>query len=543
MTIKLVKNKKTLLIRTVRTANTLGGAFDKVGWIRIVGITVPGGSTSNAVFQDPPGNTVLQSIDVSDGTFDVTIESSFPTIDVNGTPATLPLVGTIYRGAVSATLVADGLVIAKAISPEGIDAAEDSVAVVLDLPPALLTFSFSGPYPGSQTELKAGDTYQVSGTTDKLADAIEIQPLGAADAPQILAFAPSTSFSVTMVVGDAGTTTQALPATARARSVTTAALGPARATDELGGSADGVDLVNLNNLFPGVAIGAIVYPATQSALKGAEVATVANVLSDFDSVAYDSPGAELTITNPATSEDPKTVTRLAGSYNVSVDNFRITANRAANDATTIESEVVAIVNVAATITVTEPAARLRSGGNDGTAVQNHTITISADQDLSSAPTLNPDLGGSRGVFAGVFTGGPQVWTSALQVADTDEKGTFNWGTLAATGLSGILAGTITGDAQYTLGGFVARTLTFAPFATQAAMNVEVVTFANLQAGIFTATNQPALKQAIGTPPSVTNGFTIDALGVDPTQVIWLDTPAASSNSGGTAQITNVEETV
>jgi len=40
-----------------------------------------------------------------------------------------------------------------------------------------------------------------------------------------------------------------------------------------------------------------------------------------------------------------------------------------------------------------------------------------------------------------------------------------------------------------------------------------------------------------------NGYTINAAGVKPTQVIWLDTAAAGSNSGGTAQITNVQEAV
>ncbi len=94
-----------------------------------------------------------------------------------------------------------------------------------------------------------------------------------------------------------------------------------------------------------------------------------------------------------------------------------------------------------------------------------------------------------------------------------------------------------------LGGFVQRTLTFPAFSPNTTLNTEVVTFANLQAGIFTATNSAALKQPISTPPSVTNGFTIDATGINPTTVIWLDTPAVGSNSGGTAAITDVEETV
>lgn len=515
------------------------------GWIRITGITVSGGSTANAVYQDPPGNSILQSIDVSSGTFDVIVESPYPLVTVNAVAATLPPVGDndIYRGAVTVTLAADGPVVAQAIDANNNATVIDTVQVVLDVPPELLTLSFTGGYPGAQTELKAGDTFQVTGTTDKLCDAIEIQPTGASDTPQLLTFAANTSFTVTMTIGDQGTILQALPATARARSATTGALGTARDTDELGGTVDGVNLVNLNNLFPSVAIGVITYPATQGALKGAEAATVANVLSDFDTVVYDSPGAELTITSPTVSQDPKTVTRLAGSYNITINNFRITANRAANDADTVDQTVVFIANVAATVTVSEPAVRLRSGGSDGTAPQDHSISVSSDQNLSAAPTLAADGGGARGAFLGAFTGGPTVWTALLRVLDTDEKGTFVWGALTATNLSGILTAVITGDGNYILGGFVARTLTFAAFATTTAMNVEVVDFTKLQAGTFTSTAGVALKQAIGTPPSVTNGYTIDSLGINPTNVIWLDSPAASANSGGTAQITNVEEVV
>lgn len=190
--------------------------------------------------------------------------------------------------------------------------------------------------------------------------------------------------------------------------------------------------------------------------------------------------------------------------------------------------------------MTEPAARLISGGNNGTAPQDHTITITANQNLPAAPTLAPDAG-ARGAFLAAFAGGPLVWTAALRVLDTDDKGVFNWGAIAATNLAGIPTAVITGDGQYTLGGFVARTLTFAAFATQTQLDVEVVTFANVQATIFSSTGQPALRQPIGTLPSVTDGYTIDAVAINPAQVEWLDTPAASANSTGTAQIVNLEE--
>jgi hypothetical protein len=125
----------------------------------------------------------------------------------------------------------------------------------------------------------------------------------------------------------------------------------------------------------------------------------------------------------------------------------------------------------------------------------------------------------------------------------DAKGTFTWEALLATGLAGLTQSTISGNATYVLGGWVPRTITFAPFATTALIGTEVSDFSKISAGIFTATNQQSIKQAIGTPPPVTNGYTVDATDVNPTTLIWLDTAAAASNSGGTATLQNIEEAV
>jgi len=292
-----------------------------------------------------------------------------------------------------------------------------------------------------------------------------------------------------------------------------------------------------------VSIGASTYPGGQQALKNSEVASIVNTVSNATTVIYSDPtGSELSIANPTIFENPKTVTRVGGSYNISNKNFRITANRAANDATTVEEATVNIANVAAIITVSEPTIRLRSGGSDGTAPQDHTITITSDQELLSDPTLSPDTGGSRGAFIGAgFSGGPLVWTRDLRVLDTDEKGVFTWESLVVNNLAGLPTIAISGDSSYILGGFVARTLTFGPLSTTTVMSVEVADFSKLQAGIFTSTNQAAVKESIGTAPPVTNGYTIDALGVNPTTIVWLDTTSAGTNFGGTAQITNVEE--
>jgi len=512
------------------------------GWIRITDIQVQTtGTISDQVYQDPGADTVLQSCTSSTLDITVSVEASFPKVDVEGVAATLPKVGSIYAGDVDITLTGTTTIAAQVFTADDVPGPTDSCTVTVDTPPELLTLTFTGGYPGTQTELKAGDTFQITGTTDKTADAIDILDFGAFSA-SLETFAAGTSFTVTGTVANRGTTLQALAARVRARNPA-GAFGSTRDTNELGGTVDGVNLIKLNNLYPTATIGVITYPVTQGALKGAESATIAMTTANLDTITYDSPNGDLTVTNPTTDEPTKTVTRAAGSYNVTVNNFRATANRAANDATTVSQTVVYIANVAASITVAEPAARLRSGGNNGTAIQNHTITITSDQLLNALPSLSADVGG--GTFTGAWAGAVPgaTFTRTLQVHDNDTKGTYTWQSLNATNLSGLNTTVITGDNQYVLGGFVARDLTYAAFATSTNMAVEVVDFSKLTAGIFTATNQPALKQPIGTSPPVTNGYTIDALSINPTAVIWLDTSAASSNSSGTAQITAVEETV
>ena len=157
-----------------------------------------------------------------------------------------------------------------------------------------------------------------------------------------------------------------------------------------------------------------------------------------------------------------------------------------------------------------------------------------------------DPAASRGTFTGAFSGGPTSWNRTLQVTDNENPGDGSanaWINFSATNRAGRVITTITTGPTYVIGGFVARDLTYAAFATSTNMNVPVTDFAKLTAGIFTASGNAALKQSIGTSPPVVEGYTIDALGINPTAVIWLDTARAATNSTGTAQITDVEETV
>lgn len=404
-----------------------------------------------------------------------------------------------------------------------------------DLPvvpaPTILSLNFVGGYPSGQTELKAGDTFQVRGTLNLPAVGVEIADFGAAQAGTV-SFTSATTFTVPVTIADRGNAPQFL--TAKLRS-----------TDSQGAHGAWVETANvvtLNNLHPSVSFGAKTYPGSQLALKGSETAAVAVTLANADSVVFDSPNGDLSITAPTVIASSKTVTRIAGSYNVATNNLRATATRAANGAVTIGQDVVAIANVAPVVTVTPPASRLRSGGNDGTVAQSHVITLGADQQLLSAPTLNAGVGG--GTFSGSWAGGPSSWTRSLVVNDSDTKGSYAFSGLVATGLSGLVQNSISGSAAYVLGGFVARDLTFAAFEQSVAMGVAVSDYTKLQATEFTATGVTPVRNPVqGNTADLANTFTVLALNANPTTVFWCDVAAASTNSSGTAQILQLEEVV
>jgi hypothetical protein len=214
----------------------------------------------------------------------------------------------------------------------------------------------------------------------------------------------------------------------------------------------------------------------------------------------------------------------------------------ANDKTAIFNKVIEVADTAPTITVGQPAARLRSGGNDGTSAQNHTITATSDQNLASAPDLNLGVSGGGTWQGSGFAGGPKIWTRTLQVHDNDNKGTGAW-TLASpvynnAGLSSGISG------SQTNGGVVARDITFAAFQQQAVVNCEFVTYSKIQAGIFTATNQQSTRHTPqGDTADAVDEYTILVMSVNPSALWWNDVAAAASNSSGTAQLLALEETV
>lgn len=513
----------------------------KYGWIYITDITPQSsGVVTNKIYQDS-GDTVLQSAVASTEDVRVHVLASYPLVNVDGMDGTLTRHGdqSHYSGYVDISVPNSKDISAYVTTADDNQGATDTVYLEIDSPADILTLSFAGSYPGAQTELKAGDTFQIIGTTSAPVDAVEILDYGAC-INEVKVFAANTVFSVHGTIANRGTSPQLLPARVRARSASTGDYGSYRDTNELGGSIEGLDVVKCNNLYPTVIFGTKTYPPSQSALKDSETATVDVTTANFDSIAYSSPNGELAISNPTTNEPTKTVGRIGGTYNDSVTNLRGQATRNANAATTTTDTIIDIAHVAVTLSVVEQATRLRTGAFPGAT---YTITINLDQTVTTAPLLEEDTP-NAGEFQGSWDGSGMTWTRDIKVVDTDVPGSYTWQNPYVVNRAGIVTNTITGDASYIIGGFTKRTITFAAWSQTAELPVVVSNYSKLQAGIFTATNQQSTRNPVqGNQDNLVDTFTVLNIGSSPTTVFWNDLDAANSNSSGTAQLIDIEEVV
>lgn len=469
-----------------------------------------------------------------------------PAVLVNGIPTTWSTTPQKDPTAYEGTVDISGFTLPLTITAVHQDGNSYSVIVTEDAKPVISTLEFTGGYPGSQTELKAGDTFDINIQTDLNFVAVEVENSGACS---VMSFGVGSTTNHTFAanIANRGTSTQALPARVRVQR-STGTWSDWVYTNAGAGTVDGKDLVNLNNLYPSIEVMSqvsITYPtipAPQQAIKDSETVTVHSTCTDFTTISYTSPGAQVSIPSSTVYAENKVgVARVSGGYNITASNYQITANRAANNATTTEAVVVYIAHDFAQVQMTEPASRLRTGGNDGTSAQNHTITLTANQRLISTPTIAaPPAGG--GTWQGVgFTGGPTVWTRDLQCQDNDTVGTYSYGTLLATNLANRLTTTYTGDSNYTIGGFVSRTVTLAAFANQVNFNAAVADYSKCT--LVWAFKSLPNKRAFNTvvTPDPNSWCFAGTIGVSPTTARILDTAATGSSSNTTA--VTVEESV
>ncbi len=520
-----------------------GGGGGGSGTISISDVSVPGGSASDKVWQDGPGNTILQSATVSALSIEVDIRSSYPLVTVAGVDATLsPVVDNgHYEGTVPVTLLGDTDILATAKTGDDVSGATDTCSLVVSAPPNITVLNFTGGYPGSQTEVKEDDNYDIAVTADKLFDRVRVLNYEACKVEEFPVGA-TLSTTVSATIDDEGDSAVLRPARVQVRDSVTAAWSATADTDD-GGSVEGVNLVKCNNLNPSGSISSYAYPGIQEALKAVELGTVNHTAANFDTIAYTDPtGTDITIANDTTFEAAKQVTcRNPGDFNNSSTNFRYTMNRAANDATTVVNGVVVIADTPVVITVSFSGARIRSGVTPGADT---TITISGNQPLLAAPSLDPAA--SRGTFQGSWAGGPTSWTRALRVPDSENpaNGSSNtWLNLVATNLAGTVTNTITTGPTYVIGGFTSRTINFAPFTANSTETFPLTTEGNLSVGVFSNGNTGVI-QPYGTAdttdvgkegwcaPTAASGVAVN--------MRMLHTPTVAANSGGVT-LTLVQE--
>lgn len=379
-----------------------------------------------------------------------------------------------------------------------------------------------GALPGTQTEVKSGDVLPVTGRAPNTATYAEIVSGGASGSLSVLTLGAADSYSPgfktltgTFTVGG-GTGIQSVQARAR------------NALGTFGTNFTSSNNVTLNQTYPVIGSRTITYPATQTGLKGTESATITSTITNVDTILYS--GTNLTVGAPTTYAVSKTVTRTGGTYSYGTSNYTITATKTSNGAVTVASSAVTIADAApsASITISGSPARLFSSA----AGTNYTITVTANQQLQSAPSLTP----SSGTFLGSWTGSGTTWTRVLQILDTDLKGAQTFSALAATGLAGVVGSTITSGAAYNVGGFVTRTITFPAFARYAPIGTSVQIISKTAASY---TGSVSLVRQADTA-DVFQGYTIvNSAGVyDPTgdHLYISDAAFAGSNTSGTLQL-------
>lgn len=417
------------------------------------------------------------------------------------------------------------------------DGASATATGIMDSAPVVTAATFTGTYPGTQTELKANDVMSVAFTSDQPVVGYEISDLGA-----LVAASGSLTSGVehtlnNLKIANRGNTTASHGFNIRVRKASGAWSAWYR-TDSAG-TTELEHVVKLNNLFPKVTVDTVTYPTGRTAIKSGESAVVKHVITNADAYNYTSSNATVTIPNSTVYAPNKTVDYLTGNYNDSIENVTIRATKTSNNAVTTKGVIVNIANVAPVVVITLPAARLRSGGNNGTVVQKHTITMTSNQSLAKVPTLNAPEG-TWDVADWKPNATRKVWTRSLQVHDSAAKGSFTFNTLKIENTAGLSQTDIGSGADYTLGGFVFRTLTIAAYPNRSGVigtevaNTDKLRCSNLSKGSSGSLNFTYQAEEI----DAVNKYTIKS------DNLWYncDAPNSTSNTSGLMTV-ELEEVV
>ena len=379
-----------------------------------------------------------------------------------------------------------------------------------------------GAYPGSQTELKQNDLIPVTITTEPEAVSVTIEAFGASKIEQTLA-----------VVGGIATDNVNISSASGQQSIRVSAV------NSLGTQGDDFtsSTLTLNQTYPSINSSIIVYPASQEALKNSETADVTASVTDFTTILYTTSG-DLDHQSPTNVYTlTKTVQRINGNYVESGSNYSISANRAANDATTVRNSLVWIANIAPTGAVTIDGNP--SSLSSTPAGTSYNVRVTASQVLNLVPTMSADLG----TFDGSFVGSGKVYTDSLLIEDSTLRGTGTFSSLSMTGLSDLVGTSISSGSSYEVAGFPLRQLTVPAYSQTVAIGTSVENF-NQTRFRYAGTSEWLTRRT--NTSNFVKGFTItDSAGnydPDGDYAFITDLAFANSNSSGTLKVDIEEQT-
>ena len=432
-------------------------------------------SSNNLVVEKAAGNATDVTVTVLAITGRDSLKPEW--VRVNGQNVTLTQHTTenLWTGTVTISLM--GLVTGEDDFPHYVVTAEhsegsiDTAKVYTEPAPVVATATFVGNYPLSpaQTSYSAGRSISVTVTSEDPFVQVEVVN----DAENACSYYLSPTFASTTEKTINVTTASGVGS----RDVKVRIKNPTGTWSDVfdsssQGTTDHLHQIVLDNVLPTFSITSIEYPESQQALKLTEQAEVLYSQTGTQEIQVAGIGTDLTITTPSPAVGAQILLNrnTAGStYNISTNNFTITAKRLTNDTSVSVSGIVQIAAVAPTITLTgtHTMSRLRSGGavGTGTSVQTYPITIISDQRLQAVPVLTPGVGG------GSLTG--TSWTAtnvgngtnytgrSLSVSDSLTRNTYTFTISSVTNLAGLTTSEISDETEtYVIGGFVARNLKF-----------------------------------------------------------------------------------
>jgi len=420
------------------------------------------------------------------------------------------------------------------------DGAYHRIIVEADPEPVILSAEFTGGYPNNQTEVKYGDNFDIIVNFDPNEAEpthLEVFNYGACQYDYIdlstteLNWGTVHHATITTTIRHTGTSQTIQNAKLVSYNINHTQSNIVYTDDN--GTVDGTNTLKCNDLYPSFIDNGTVFPNGQTAFKNDEEGKQYTTVNDFDTILYSSPNNDFEFVDDETSysEFKVILFRNVSHYNDSVTNYRVSATRTANGATSIFNKVIEVANVPPTVTITQPVTRMRTSP----AGIYYTITATSDQNLSSAPDIDIPISGT---WEGTgFNGGPKVWTRRIILTDGDigGSGDWSWITIPTNG-AGIQAH-ISG--MEVVGGFISRQLTLDPFATTTDLDTCVTDTSKLT--MEWSFKPDMVFYPIGTSPPVVNGWTINNTDINPTEVEILDTSAANSSSQ--ESIITIEETI